>query len=445
MAILLRSTCILVIALGPLVSSVSAQTAPYRLVRILAKTIEINDEVTSHVDIFLSSVNAAGDAYLGRPVRPPGAMTDELVALTEQRTQRIKELDLPPFEAPVPSTSNVPSTSFHAIRAELRARNRALFSAVIELADGRALRDQLSEGVQRVQHARKAAATLSELLRKLAPFDLSKTIQFTWLELQTVVDAALSDQQSAVKAKRDEWIMKLRQRASALEGARLDLRNYLLIEEAALQGQALVSRSERDALAVRKVAVDREQEIVNVMKQKVADLQGEQADLINERNRERQRLNSRRSSLGSLQSQERMLNDELAKPYDLCPNGASFSSCDHRDLREQWNRRTNDLRLRLDGVRQSIRSVNREITDLAQRVSNLGNLIEAQQTRIDDAVAKHQARAAALRSTRAAWQRDFDDFTAREHRSRILLYADENTRDQRQLGQIETRIREVLQ
>jgi hypothetical protein len=339
----------------------------------------------------------------------------------------------------------VPSGSFDAMRGELRTRNRLLMAAVIELAEGRSLRDQLSEGVLRVQQARKAAKTLSDLLFRIAPFDASHAIEFTWLELTTDVDDALSNQETAVKTKRDDWLATLKQRGNTLEAARIDLRNNLLIEGLALQAQAQVARAERDALAARKAAIDQEQAIVDALLADSQQLRSEKARLVSERDALQRDRSSRQSTLASLQNEQQMLRNELAKPYNLCPNGNPLSSCDHTQLIQQWHQRVAELNRRLISVQQSIAMYEREINDLSRRIATADGRIAAPQTRIDQAVANHQARDLALRQTRAKWQTDYDDFLARERRARVILFSDENARDQQQLASIESRIREVLQ
>jgi hypothetical protein len=428
-----------------IVPGIGAQGPLSRLAPVLAQILRINKDVSGDVDKLLSGMNAVGDAYLGRPVQPPGSTTDEFVELTKQRTKRINDLELPSFGAPMPSTTNVPSNSFDAIRGELRTRNRMLMAAVIELAEGRSLRDQLREGVQRVQQARKAAKTLGDLLQKIAPFDVTHAIGFTWLSLTTDVDSALSDQETAIRTKRDEWLAMLKLRGTALQAARLDLHNNLLVESVALQGQALVARAERDALSARKTTIDQEQSIVDALLADIKLLRAEKARLIAERDSLQRVRSSRQSSLASLQNEQQMLRNELAKPFDLCPNRNTYQACGHPELKKQWDQRVADLNRRLSGVQQSIGNYSREINDLGKQIATADGNIASQQSRIDQAVASHQTRDAALQKTRAKWQTDYDDFLAREHRSRVILYADENARDQQQIGSIESRIQEVLQ
>jgi hypothetical protein len=425
-------------------ATINAQVSLSRLAPVIAKVLRINHDVSGDVDKLLSGMNAVGDACLGRPVPPPGALAGDLVERLRQRTKNINELELPAFGAAMPSTGTVPSGSFDVMRGELRVRNRVLMAAVIELAEGRSLRDQWSEGVLRVQQARKAAKTLSDLLFNIAPFDVSHTIEFTWLELTTDVDSALSDQETAVKTKRDDWLAMLKQRGNALETARIDLRNNLLIENLALQAQAQVARAERDALAARKTAIDQEQSIVDALLADIKQLRTEKARLVGERDALQRDRSSRQSTLASLQNEQQMLRNELAKPYNLCPNGNSLTDCEHLDLKQKWQQRLADLNRRLTNVQQSIAMYEREINDLSRRIAAADGRIAAQQTRIDQAVANHQARDLALQQTRAKWQTDYDDFLAREHRARVLLYSDENARDQQQLASIEGRIREVL-
>lgn len=447
MSKLRKSSWITVVILLSIVAPAGAQISLGRLGPVLGQIIRFNEEVKTNADSLLSGLNAVGDAYLGKPIQPPNASAEDLVELTKERTKRIQALQLPSVSAPMPSSGDIPTSSFDAIRGELRTRNRMLITAVVELAQGKTLRDQLGEGVQRVEKAREAARVLSELLRRVEHLDVTQSIRFTWLELTTTVDAALSDQQSAVKEKRDEWHAKMKQRANALDAARLDLRNALLVEEAALRGQAQVSRAERDDLLARKAAVDQEQGIVDALADEIAEMRAEQAQLIDERDELRRKRNSRQSSLASLESEQRMLQNELAKPYDYCPETpkAPYDRCIHTAEKRRWDRRIADLQQKLTNVQQLIRDRRSDISDLDRQISTVNGRIAAQRSRIDQAVAKHQTREAALRQTMAKWRSDFEDFLAREHRSRVLLYADENARDQQQLAQIDGRIREVLQ
>ncbi|HYR29397.1 MAG TPA: hypothetical protein VEU30_13080 [Thermoanaerobaculia bacterium] len=428
-----------------LVPHASAQGSLSRLVKVLSEIYEHYNDISDTSDDVMFAIGAAGDAYLGNPVTPPAWSTGEFVKVIRLRTKAIEELELPEFEMPLPSTGNVPTNSFDATRGELRRRNQALHAAAIELAEANAVRHSLDGAVKGVDHARKAAVTLGKLLQELQPFDFTGAIGFTGFELQTLVDPALGDQGAAVKTKRDEWIVKAKARANALENARIDLRNRLVIEANALDAQARVLRAEQDALATRKKAIDQEKRLLDELKIKIGDLQTSYDALVTQRDRERSRLSGRRSVLGSLRSEEQRLNTEIGRPYDRCPNGATFEVCDHWLSRQKWLEEKAALRKQLANVRASIQNTNQEIVAIEDAIRNLTSRISTQRVRLDEATSEHAARTTKLSAVRAKWQSDRDDFWTRAWKSRALAFADENASDQQQLATIETRIREVQQ
>lgn len=396
------------------------------LVAYFKKLRKIYSQVSDTTKWFLWSqdVELAIQQEKALPPSPlsPSVFYDKL----QKQQTAIRELSMPSYGAALPPNSAVPTGSLDSNRAELRSRVGLLQEAATEFQESVGAIQYFDLLKQSLEAQQGRLQQFAEVLKGLADeFEwIPRAIGFTWIDIATSYIPTVIETAGILDTKRSEAQAASIARRNAVLAAGRELVNLLAVEAASLDAEAArlrqLDEEAQDRRADVEDAVAAKDAAANEVQRRKTYVDAAELDLQNALDR----FDEAKQKLADLRSKLSTVREKYSEPYRSCPNGEAWDRCNHQDLKDEYLRRKENLRRRLEEIDRDIsdqeRAQNWTANDVANAEADLASArealtaaehaLDAASQRIDEAM--QQLQAAVELANRERWRSRADIFLA---------------------------------